>query len=168
MNIFCKNLIVFLIFSLAYTNNFHGVALQITSDGTGLYYKPGFELKQYSKLVGAFGIHLDNNYQAVSLFNIKNNNRSIYIDLSAEIQQEILKEFIVGAFNPIIFIQGGSMANINSISGIDNLGNWKLLYAIGAGFQFYNGRILNELTLKYNQNSFIEGNVVFQLAVYWK
>ena len=60
------------------------------------------------------------------------------------------------------------MANINSISGIDNLGNWKLLYAIGAGFQFYNGRILNELTLKYNQNPFIEGNVVFQLAVYWK
>ena len=140
----------------------------MTSDGTGVYYKPGFELKQYSKLVGAFGIHLNNNYQAVSLFNIENNNRSIFIDLSGEIQQEIIKELIVGAFNPIIFIQGGCIADINSIFIINNFGNWKLNYAIGAGFQFYNGRILNELTLKYNQNPFIEGNVAFQLAVYWK
>ena len=149
-------------------NIFHGVALQMTSDGTGVYYKPGINFKQYSKLMGVLGIHLDNKFQNVSSFEVENRNRSIYLDLSGEFKQELLQEMIAGAFRPVITIQGGSIADISFITGIENLGNWEMKYAVGAGFQFYNLRILNELTLKYNQNPFTKGNMAFQLAMYWK
>ena len=149
-------------------NIFHGVALQMTSDGTGVYYKHGINLKQNSKLMGVLGIHLNNKFQNVSGFEAENRNRSIYLDLSAEFKQELLQEMIAGAFRPVITIQGGSIADVSSITGIENLGNWKMKYAVGAGFQFYNLRILNELILKYNQNPFSKGNMAFQLAMYWK
>ena len=150
------------------SNIFHGVALQMTSDGTGVYYKPGINFKQQSKLMGVLGIHLDNKFQNVSRFEVGNRNRSIYLDLSAEFKQELLQEMIAGAFRPVITIQGGSIADVSSITGIENLGNWEMKYAVGAGFQFYNLRILNELILKYNQNPFSKGNMAFQLAMYWK
>ena len=149
-------------------NIFHGVALQMTSDGTGVYYKHGINLKQNSKLMGVLGIHLNNKFQNVSRFEVGNRNRSIYLDLSAEFKQELLQEMIAGAFRPVITIQGGSIADVSSITGIENLGNWEMKYAVGAGFQFYNLRILNELTLKYNQNPFTKGIMAFQLAMYWK
>ena len=149
-------------------NIFHGVALQMTSDGTGVYYKPGINVKQNSKLMGVLGIHLNNKFQNVSGFEAVNRNSSIYLDLSAEFKQELLQEMIAGAFRPVITIQGGSIADVSSITGIENLGNWEMKYAVGAGFQFYNLRILNELTLKYNQNPFTKGAMAFQLAMYWK
>ena len=149
-------------------NIFHGVALQMTSDGTGVYYKHGINFKQNSKLMGVLGIHLNNKFQNVSRFEVGNRNRSIYLDLSAEFKQELLQEMIAGAFRPVITIQGGSIADVSSITGIENLGNWEMKYAVGAGFQFYNLRILNELILKYNQNPFSKGNMAFQLAMYWK
>ena len=148
-------------------NIFHGVALQMTSNGTGVYYKPGINFKQNSKLMGVLGIHLNNKFQNVSGFEAENRNRSIYLDLSVEFKQELLQEMIAGAFRPVITIQGGSIADVSSITGIENLENWKLKYAVGAGFQFYNLRILNELTLKYNQNPFTKGTMAFQLAMYW-
>jgi hypothetical protein len=114
------------------------------------------------------GIHLDNKFQNGDIFEVENRKHSIYLDLSAEFKQELLQEMIAGAFIPVVTIQGGSIADVSSIAGIDNLGNWKLKYAVGAGFQFYNLRILNELTLKYNQNPFTKGNMAFQLAMYWK
>ena len=104
----------------------------------------------------------------MSGFEAENRNRSIYLDLSAEFKQELLQEMIAGAFRPVITVQGGSITDVSSMTGIDNLGNWKLKYAVGAGFQFYNLRILNELTMKYNQNLFTKGNMAFQLAMYWK
>ena len=149
-------------------NIFHGVALQMTSDGTGVYYKPGINFKQNSKLMGVLGIHLNNKFQNVNGFGAETRNRSIYLDLSAEFKQELLQEMIAGAFRPVITIQGGSIADVSSITGIENLGNWEMKYAVGAGFQFYNLRILNELTMKYNQNPFTKGTMAFQLAMYWK
>ena len=149
-------------------NIFHGVALQMTSDGTGAYYKPGINFKQHSKLMGVLGIHLGNKFPNVSIFEVENRNRSFYLDLSAEFKQELLQEMIAGAFRPVVTIQGGSISDASYITGIDNLGNWKLKYGVGAGFQFYNLRILNELTMKYNQNPFTKGTMAFQLAMYWK
>jgi len=146
----------------------NGVAFQMTSDGTGVYYKHGINFKQNSKLMGVLGIHLNNKFQNVSRFEVGNRNRSIYLDLSTEFKQELLQEMIAGAFRPVITIQGGSIADVSSITGIENLGNWEMKYAVGAGFQFYNLRILNELTLKYNQNPFTKGIMAFQLAMYWK
>jgi hypothetical protein len=140
----------------------------MTSDGTGVYYKPGINFKQNAKLMGVLGIHLNNKFQNVSGFEAVNRNSSIYLDLSAEFKQELLQEMIAGAFRPVITIQGGSIADVSSITGIENLGNWEMKYAVGAGFQFYNLRILNELTLKYDQNPFTKGTMAFQLAMYWK
>ena len=96
-------------------NIFHGAALQLTSDGTGVYYKHGINFKQNSKLMGVLGIHLDNKFQNVSIFEVENRNRSIYLDLSAEFKQELLQEMIAGAFSPVITIQGGSIADVSSI-----------------------------------------------------
>ena len=149
-------------------NIFHGGALQMTSVGTGVYYKPGINFKQHSKLMGVLGIHLDNKFQNVSIFEVENRKHSIYLDLSAEFKQELLQEMIAGAFRPVITIQGGSIADVSSITGIENLVKWIMKYAVGAGFQFYNLRILNELTLKYNKNLFTKGTMAFQLAMYWK
>ena len=61
------------------TNIFHGVALQMTSDGTGVYYKPGINFKQHSKLMGVLGIHLDNKFQINAMKQGKTLNR---IDLN--------------------------------------------------------------------------------------
>ena len=118
--------------------------------------------------MGVLGIHLDNKFQNVSRFEVKNRNRSIYLDLSAEFKQELLQEMIAGAFRPVLTIQGGGIADARSILGAGNLGSWKLKYAVGAGFQFYNLRILNELILKYNQNPFTKGIMAFKLAMYCK
>ena len=161
-------IIILLLISAAMPNIFHGVALQMTSDGTGVYYKHGINFKQNSKLMGVLGIHLNNKFQNVRGFEAVNRNRSIYLDLSAEFKQELLQEMIAGAFRPVITIQGGSIADVSSISVTGDLGNWKFKYAVGAGFQFYNLRILNELTMKYNQNPFTKGTMAFQLAMYWK
>ena len=76
---------------------------------------------------------------------------------------------IAGVFKPVIIIQGGSIADLGTISRINNLGNWRIIYAFGTGIQFYNGRILNELLLKFNKNPFVNNsNMAFQLAMYWK
>ena len=144
------------------------MGMQMTSNGTGIYYKPGIEWRKNTQILGDISVHFSNHGQSASGFSLVNGNSSIYLDLSAVLKQELFKTMIAGVFKPIIIIQGGRIADLNTISGINNLGNWRRKYAFGTGIQFYNGRILNELTLKYNQNPFIEGNVVFQLAVYWK
>ncbi|MBC8312302.1 MAG: hypothetical protein H8E72_08345 [Candidatus Marinimicrobia bacterium] len=169
MSSLIKILFIFiLIINTAFADILQGVALQMTSDGTGFYYKPGITWKQYSKMLGCIGIHLDNNFTNMSRFEVDGRNRSIYLDLSAEFKQELLHEMIAGAFRPVITFQSGSIGDIDTILGKDNLGNWKLKYAIGVGFQFYNVRTLNELTLKYNHNPFTKGNMAFQLAMYWE
>ena len=85
-------------------NIFHGVALQMTSDGTGVYYKPGINFKQNSKLMGVLGIHLNNKFQNVSRFEAENRNSSIYLDLSAEDKKEPIQEMIAGIFRSVITI----------------------------------------------------------------
>jgi hypothetical protein len=102
-------IIILLLISSAMPNIYHGVALQMTSDGTGVYYKPGINFKQHSKLMGVLGIHLDNKFQNVSNFMVENRNRSIYLDLSGEFKQELLQEMIAGSFRPVITIQGGEV-----------------------------------------------------------
>jgi hypothetical protein len=150
------------------SDNFHGMGMQMTSNGTGIYYKPGIEWRKNTQILGDIGAHFNNHGQSVGGFGLVDGNSSIYLDLSAVLKQELFRTMIAGIFKPVITIQGGSIADASSISEIDNLGNWKLKYAIGAGFQFYNMRILNELILKYNQNPFTKGNMAFQLAMYWK
>ena len=150
---------------MLFSDNFHGMGIQMTSNGAGIYYKPGIELRKDAQILGDMGVHFSNYGQSV----LANGNSSIYLDLSAVLKQELFRTMIAGVFKPVIIIQGGSIADLSTISGINNLGNWRTKYAFGTGIQFYNGRILNELILKFNNNPFVnDGNMAFQLAMYWK
>ena len=141
------------------------MGIQMTSNGTGIYYKPGIEWRKNTQILGDIGVHFSSYGQSV----LTNGNSSIYLDLSAVLKQELFRTMIAGVFKPVIIIQGGSIADLSTISGINNLGNWRMKYAFGTGIQFYNGRILNELILKFNKNPFVDhGNMAFQLAMYWK
>ena len=142
--------------------------MQMTNNGTGVYYKPGIPLNDDLQVIADVGIHFDNSQQSVNTFGFENKYRSIFFDLSANIRRELFMETIAGTFRPVIILQFGSLADMNSFDWENIPGNWKLKYAAGAGIQFYNGRILNDIMLKYNQSSAFEGNMAFQLAMYWK
>jgi len=147
---------------------FHGAGMQMTNNGTGVYYKPGIPLNDDLQSMADVGIHFDNSQQSINIFGFENKYRSVFFDLSASIRRELFKETITGTFRPVIIVQCGSLADMNFFDWNDIPGNWKLKYAVGTGIQFYNGRILNEIMLKYNQSSAFEGNMAFQLAMYWK
>ena len=73
----------------------------------------------------------------------------------------------MGTFQPVIKLQGGTSVELNKLSW-NNRGDWMFLYIVGTGFQFYNGRILNEMLLKLNQMLSEERGVSFQISLYWK
>ena len=155
--------------NMLFSDNFHGMGMQMTSNGTGIYYKPGIEWRKNTQILGDIGVHIINYGQSVNRFGLINGSSSIYLDLSVDLKQELFRTMIVGVFKPVIIIQAGSIADLSTISGINNLGNWRTKYAFGTGIQFYNGRILNELILKFNENPFVDdGKMAFQLAMYWK
>ena len=147
---------------------FHGAGLQMTNNGTGLYYKPGIALNTDSQVIGDIGFHFDNSIQSASIFGVENNKRSVLLNMSAGYRWELLKQMLAGVFRPVIILQGGGAADIYSFSWQHIKGNWIIIYAAGAGFQFYNGRNLNEILLKINQNTSSGWSMAFQLAVYWK
>jgi hypothetical protein len=154
---------------MLFSDNFHGMGMQMTSKGTGIYYKPGIEWRKNTQILADIGAYFTKHRQSVNSFGLINGNSSIYLDLSAVLKQELFKTLIGGVFKPIIIIQGGSIADLSTISKINNLGNWRTKYAFGTGIQFYNGRILNELLFKFNKNNLVDdGSIAFQLAMYWK
>ena len=147
---------------------FHGVGMQMTSNGAGVSYKPGIPLNNDSQVIGDIGFHFNNSIQSASIFGVKNNKRSVLLNMSAGYRYELFKKMLVGVFRPVIILQGGGAADMYSFSKHDIIGDWIIIYAAGAGFQFYNGRNLNEIMLKINRNTSIEWSMAFQLAVYWK
>ncbi len=157
-----------LLFGSVFGKIFHGAGMQMTNNGTGVYYKPGIPLNDDLQVLADIGIHFDNSQQSFSIFGVENKYRSIFLDLSAGIRRELFMETIAGTFRPVIILQCGSLTDMNSFDWNNILGNWNLKYAAGTGIQFYNGRILNEIMLKYYESSAFEGNMAFQLAMYWK
>ena len=159
---------IILLCSIGFGKIFHGAGMQMTNNGTGVYYKPGIPLNDDLQVLADIGIHFDNSHQSLRIFGSENQYRSVFFDITAGIRRELFKETIVGTFRPVIILQCGSLADMNSFDWNDVPGNWKLKYAAGSGIQFYNGRILNEIMLKYYESSAFDGNVAFQLAMYWK
>ena len=155
--------------NILFSDNFHGLGMQMTSNGTGIYYKPGIEWRKNTQILADIGAHISNHGQSISGFGLVDGNGSIYLDLSAVLKRKLFRTMIAGAFKPVIILQGGSTAGLSTITGINNLGDWRMKYGFGTGIQFYNGRMLNELILKINRNPFVDdGNMAFQLAMYWK
>ena len=162
-------LLIGVLFSdFGFSKIFHGAGIQMTNNGTGLYYKPGIPLNNDSQVIGDIGFHFDNSFQSASIFGVENNKRSVLLNMSAGYRRELLKQMLAGVFRPVIILQGGGAADIYSFSGQDIIGDWTIIFAAGAGFQFYNGRNLNEILLKMNQNISSGWSMAFQLAVYWK
>ena len=93
---------------------------------------------------------------------------SVFFNISTGYHHQLFKELIAGVFRPVIILQGGGAADMHAFSWQDIIGDWKIIYAAGAGIQFYNGRKLNEILFKINRNTSTEWNMAFQLAVYWK
>lgn len=147
---------------------FHGAGMQMTNNGTGFYYKPGIPINTDSQVIGDIGFHFDNSIQSASIIGFKNDKRSVLLNMSVGYHRELLKQMLVSVFRPVIILQGGGAADIYSFSWQDIIGNWTIIYAAGAGFQFYNGKNLNEILLKINRNTSREWSMAFQLAVYWK
>ena len=157
-----------LLFDFGFAKIFHGIGMEMTNNGTGVYYKPGIPLSSNSQVIGDIGLQFDTNIQSNSLFVVEERNQSVFLNLSAGYRRELLQEMIAGIFRPVVIFQGGGLADIYSFSGQDITGNWIILYGTGAGFQFYNGRNLNEILLKVNRNTSRESNIAFQISIYWR
>ena len=101
------------------------------------------------------------------MFGIVNEYQTV-IDLIVGYRYEYYSGKAEGGFKPIIILGTGGMGEIKSFSKVNMIGPWMIQYILGLGVQFYNGRILNEITLKYIQSKITKGQVAFQLAFYWK
>ena len=139
----------------------------MTNNGTGIYYKPGFELNKYSQIVSDIGLHFDTPFRIMNYYGSSYQNRSISMLLLTGYRRELLKDNIVGAFRPVLAFQGGSSLEINKLSW-NNISGSIFIYTLGIGFQFYNVRVLNEILFKINQLLSEERTLSFQLSIYWK
>ena len=124
--------------NFGFSKIFHGAGMQMTNNGTGLYYKPGISLNTDSQVIGDFGFHFDNSIQSASMFVVKNNKRSVFLNMSVGYSRELFKKMLVGVFRPIIILQCGGGADMYSFSLQDIITDWIFIYAAGAGLQFYN------------------------------
>ena len=147
---------------------FHGAGRQMTNDGTGVYYKPYLPLSVASQIISDIGFHFESSMQHSSMFIGGNKKRSIFLNIMPGYQRKLFTREIGGIFQPVIIIQGGGVADKDSFSWVNILGDWMLIYAAGVGVQFYNGRKLNEIMLKINKNTNSEWGMAIQLAIYWE
>ena len=161
-------LITILLCSLGFGQIFHGASIQMTNTGTGVYYKPGLPISNNSQVICDIGFHFDNTIQTTNYYGVIKQNRAIFMEIAAGYRQELLKEMIAGVFRPVIIMQGWGSVDMDTISCDNITGQWTLKYGSGAGFQFYNGRILNEIMLKLNQYFSTDRSIAFQLSIYWK
>ena len=143
------------------------MGMQMNNKGTGIYYKPGWVLNDNSQIIGDAGIHINNLAQSMTYHGYRDQNSSLFLELLLGYQKELLKERIVGAFSPVLILQGGGSVDVNKISWA-KMGNCIFIYAAGTGFQFYNSSILNELMLKLHQYFSEERKISMQLSIYWK
>ena len=153
---------------LGFGKIFHGAGMQMTNNGTGVYYKPYLPLSVKSQIIGDIGFHFESSMQSSSMFVSGNKNRAVFVNILSGYQRILFARGIGGVFHPVITIQGGGAADKDSFSWKNILGNWMFIYAAGVGVQFYNGRKLNEIMFKINKNTNSEWGMAIQLAIYWK
>ena len=156
-----------MLLSFASSEIFHGMGIQMTNNGTGVYYKPGLELNKFSQIVSDIGFHFDTPFRIMNYHGSNYQNRSISMLLLTGYRRELLKDNIVGTFHPVLSFQGGSCLEINKLSW-NNISGSIFIYTLGIGFQFYNVRVLNEILFKINQLLSEERTLSFQLSIYWK
>ena len=50
-----------LLFDFGFAKIFHGIGMEMTNNGTGVYYKPGIPLSSNSQVIGDIGLQFDTN-----------------------------------------------------------------------------------------------------------
>ena len=59
---------------------YHGMGMQMTSNGTGIYYKPGIKWRQNTQILVNIGAHFNNHMQSVKSVALVNRSSSINMD----------------------------------------------------------------------------------------
>ena len=114
------------------------------------------------------GFQLNNGIKSYNMVGVENNNRSVLLDISAGYRRELFKEVIAGVFRPVIILQAGGAVDMFPLSWEESIEDWVMIYTTGAGIQFYNARILNEIIFKIYRYSSQPWSIALQLAIYWK
>ena len=55
------------------------MGMQMTSNGTGIYYKPGIEWRKNTQILGDTGVHFSNHGKSARGLGLVNGNSSIYL-----------------------------------------------------------------------------------------
>ena len=162
-------LILFLcIFQFGFAKIYNGIGMQMTKNGTGVYYKQLCSLTEVSQFTASSGLHFDNTRQKTGILGLDNNYQSIMLDLTTGYRSELFQKELSGSFRPIFIFGAGGISEIKSFSKDNIAGTWIIKYMMGIGFNFYNRNILNEISLKYIHSRAIKGHAAFQIAFYWK
>ena len=102
--------------SLSFGKLYHGMGMQMTTDGAGVYYKQLRSLDVNSQLIVDVGVHFDNSQPKIDMFGYDNNFQNTFLDLTAGYRYELLKENLIGPFRPIFIVGIGGMSDLKSFS----------------------------------------------------
>ena len=147
---------------------YHGMGLQMTNDGAGVYYKQLWSLTENSQITSDYGLHFNNSQMKIDIFGYDNNFQNTFLDLTVGYRYELFNDQLIGPFRPIFIMGSGGISDLKSFSKDNIVGIWMIKYMLGLGVQFYNRRILNEFILKFNHSEAMQSYIEFQLAFYWK
>ena len=153
---------------LCFGKLYHGMGVQMTLEGTGVYYKQLWSLNEYSQFTGDAGFRFNSSQYQTDIFGMYNNYHSIMLDLTTGYRYELFSDQPIGVFRPIIIVGAGGISDLKSFSKKHIAGIWMIKYMLGTGIQFYNRNNMNQLSLHFTHSQAIKSNVVFQLAFYWK
>ena len=153
---------------LVFGKLYHGMGMQMTIDGVGVYYKQMQIFNVNSQFIGDVGLHFDKSQHKIDIFNYDNNFQNTFLDITAGYQNELLKDQLIGPFRPIFIAGVGGMSDLKSFSKNNIVGIWMIKYMLGLGIQFYNSRLLHEFTLKFSNSEAMQRHVALQLGIYWK
>ena len=140
----------------------HGMSLQMTTNGTGIYYKQLWSLTNYSQLITKAGFHFDKSVFKKDFIGYYNSYQTTIVDLSFGYRRELFIKHLSGIFRPVLVVGSGMVSNS------ENPRSWMIKYILGFGIQFYRARMLNEIILHFKHSALIERDVALELAFYWK
>ena len=144
------------------------MGIELTGDGSGIYYKQLWPLSNYTKLIGDAGIHFENSQPSIDMFGYNYNYQSMMLDFIGGYRYDFFSHQLLGLLRPFLIVGTGGMSDLKSFSNDNIAGMWMIKYILGLGVHFYNRGILNEFSLKYTKTKAIKDHVAFQLAFYWK
>ena len=165
MNIYINLLLLSCMGNLVFSQ---GIGMEMTEDGTGLYYKQLWSLDDISHLTGDVGIHFDNSKPKIDMFGYNNNYQTRMINFIVGYRHQLFIDKLIGPFRPLFILGIGGMSDLKSFSNDNIAGVWMIKYLLGVGVQFYRGRFMNEINIKYTYSEPIASHAALQIVFYWK